>query len=93
MDSNSPSSSVHGILQARILEWVAVSSSMGSSQPRDQTYISCIAGRFFTVEINEISINKVCINEKSINKILNCISFIFVSIWISLVSKKIQSGN
>ena len=42
-------SSVHGILQARILEWVAVSFSRGSSQPRDQTQVSCIAGRFFTV--------------------------------------------
>ena len=48
-----PFSSVHGILQARILEWVAIPFSRGSSQPRDQTYISfvsCIAGRFFTTE-------------------------------------------
>ena len=37
------------ILQARILEWVAMPSSRGSSQPRDQTQISCIAGRFFIV--------------------------------------------
>ena len=44
------SSSVHGILQARILEWVAISSSRGSSQPKDQThvsYVSALAGRFF----------------------------------------------
>ena len=41
--------SVHGILQARTLEWVAMPSSRGSSQPRDQTQISCIAGGFFTV--------------------------------------------
>ena len=39
---------VHGMLQARILEWVAVSSSRGSSQPRHQTQVSRIAGRFFT---------------------------------------------
>ena len=39
---------VHGILQARILEWVAFPFSRGSSQPRDQTQVSCIAGRFFT---------------------------------------------
>ena len=45
-------SSVHGILQARILEWVAISSSRGSSQPRDQTQVSCIAGRFFTIWAN-----------------------------------------
>ena len=44
-------SSVHGILQGRILEWVAVPSSRGSSQPRDQTQVSCIAGRFFTAGV------------------------------------------
>ena len=40
-----------GILQTRILEWVVISSSRGSSQPRNQThvsYVSCMAGRFFT---------------------------------------------
>ena len=49
MDCSPPGSSVHGILQARILEWVAMSSSRGSSQPRDQTcvsYVSCIGRRF-----------------------------------------------
>ena len=40
--------SAHGILQARILETVAISLSRGSSQPRDQMYVSCIAGGFFT---------------------------------------------
>ena len=39
---------VHGILQARILEWVAFPFSRGSSQPRDQPQVSCIAGGFFT---------------------------------------------
>ena len=39
---------VYGILQARILEWVAFPFSRGSSQPRDQTRLSCITGRFFT---------------------------------------------
>ena len=41
--------SVHRILKARILEWVAISFSTGSSQPRDQTWISCTAGRFLTI--------------------------------------------
>ena len=41
--------SVHGILQAKILEWVAISFSRGSFQLRDQTNVSCIAGRFFTI--------------------------------------------
>ena len=39
---------VHGILQARILEWVAIPFSRGSSQPRDQTQVSRTAGKFFT---------------------------------------------
>ena len=49
MECSPPDSSVHGISQARILEWVTISFSKGSSQPRDQTWVSCIAGRFFTV--------------------------------------------
>ena len=49
MDCSPPGSSVQGILQVRILEWVAIASSRGSSRPRDQTQVSCIAGRFFTV--------------------------------------------
>ena len=48
IDCSLPGSSVHGIFQARILEWVAISSSRASSPPRDQTWVFCIAGRFFT---------------------------------------------
>ena len=48
MDHSPPGSSVHGILQARILEWVAIPFSRGSSWPRDQAQVSHIAGRFFT---------------------------------------------
>ena len=44
MDCSQPGASVHGILQERILEWVALPSSRGSSQHRNQTHISCIAG-------------------------------------------------
>ena len=44
-----PGSSAHGILQARILEWVAIPFSGGSSQPRDQTWVSHIAGRLFII--------------------------------------------
>ena len=43
-----PGSTAHGILQERILEWVASSFSRGSSQPRDQSQVSHVAGRFFT---------------------------------------------
>ena len=49
MDCSPQGSSVHRILQARILEWVVVLVSRGSSQPRDQTWVSCIASRFFTI--------------------------------------------
>ena len=50
--------SVHRILQARILEWVAISFPKGSSQPRDQAQVFCIAGRFFTGwAIREVSVH------------------------------------
>ena len=48
MDCNLPGSSVHGILQARTLKWVAISFSKQFSWPRDWTRVSCTAGRFFT---------------------------------------------
>ena len=51
MDCSPPGSSVRGISQARILEWGAIPFSRGSSQPRDQIQVSCIAGRFFTSEL------------------------------------------
>ena len=50
MDCSLPGSSVHGILQMRILEWVVIPLSRGFSQPRDRTQISPIAGGFFTSE-------------------------------------------
>ena len=49
MDCSLPHSSIHGIFQARVLEWVAISFSRGSFRPRDQTQVSCIVGRRFTV--------------------------------------------
>ena len=49
MDYSPPGSSIHGILQARILEWLAMPSSRRSSRPRDRTQVSCITGRFFTI--------------------------------------------
>ena len=49
MDSNIPGSAVRGIFQARILEWSTISFSRGSSQPRDQIWVSYIADRRFTI--------------------------------------------
>ena len=69
MDCSPPGSSLHGISQARILQWVAIPLSRGSSQLRDWTWVSYIAGGFFTVwatreaeekQIIDKEINKVC---------------------------------
>ena len=69
MDCSPPGSSVHGTLQARILEWVAMPFPRGSSQPWDQTQVSCFASRFFTSDppgkpcftiINTIKTNFLC---------------------------------
>jgi len=49
MDCSLLGSSVHGIFQARLLEWVAISFSRGSSQPRDRTWVSHTAGRHLTI--------------------------------------------
>ena len=49
IDCSLPGSSVHGIFQAIVLEWVAISFSRGSSQPRAQTWVSCIIDKCFTV--------------------------------------------
>ena len=58
MDCSPPGSSVRGILQSRILEGVAISSSRGSSRPRNWTHVSCLAGGFFTTEP---SVKPICI--------------------------------
>ena len=55
VDCSPPGSSIHGILQARILEWVAISFSRGSSWPRDQTQVSRIAGRHFNLWATRVS--------------------------------------
>ena len=49
MDCSLPGSSVHGILQARVLEWVATSFSRGSSRPRDRTQVSLTGGKHFNL--------------------------------------------
>ena len=59
MDCSLLCSSVHGISQARILEWVAISFSRASSQPRDQTQVSCLADGFFTTEPPGKILNRV----------------------------------
>ena len=66
IDCSPPDFSVHGVLQAKILEWVAMPSSRGSSQLRDWTCISCgycAAGGFFTAEPPAKSIKFICIDK------------------------------
>ena len=68
MDCSLPHSSVHGIFQARVLEWVAISFPRGSSWPRDQTWVSHIVGRRFTVWITkEVSCCRVSFRTLSHN--------------------------
>ena len=60
MDCSPPGYSVHGILQARILKWVAISVSRVSSQPGNWTQVSCIAGRCFTVWATREGLVLIC---------------------------------
>ena len=70
MDCSLPRSSIHGILQARVLEWVAISFSRGSSWPRDQTRVSHIVGRCFTIWATR----EVLTNSKTALRITICYS-------------------
>ena len=66
MDCSLPGSSIHGILQARVLEWVAISFSRGSSRPRDRTQVSRIVGRRFSVSATR-EVPSLLIRETQIN--------------------------
>ena len=66
-----PGSSVHGILQVRILEWVAIPFSRGSSQPRGQTRVSCIAGRLFTNWATREALTMTIIMTKLIDQMMS----------------------
>ena len=74
MDCSPSGSSVHGIFQARILQWVVIPSFRGSSQPRYQTWVSCIAGRFFIIwDTREAQkITNVSISIRELNPRLLC---------------------
>ena len=71
-DCSLPGFSVHGILQARILGWIAIPFSRGTSQPRNRTLVSCITGRFFTVWATGTSL---CQTHNSQEKPYNCPHF------------------
>ena len=63
IDYSLPGSSVHGIFQARVLEWGAIAFSRGSSQPRDWTRVFCIVGRCFTVWATREALQKLKVTE------------------------------
>ena len=69
MDGSPQCSSVHGILQARILEWVAIPFFRGSSWPRDRTQVSCVAGKLFTIwatrEAHTVSVLSVLLSSQT----------------------------
>ena len=95
MDCSSPGSSVYGIFQARILEWVVISSPKGSFQPRDQTPTCYVAGGFFTTEPS----GKPCIYIHSFLKILSHIGHYRVlsrvpcAIWTSQVALVVKNPS
>ena len=75
MDCSPPGSSVHGVSQGRILECVTISSSRGSSQPKDQTHVSCTGKRFFSFYL--------FIFKWRIIALQYCLGFCQTSTWIS----------
>ena len=79
MDFSLPGSSIHGIFQARILEWVAISFSRGTSRPRDWTQVSCIVGRRLTVWVTREAhyISNIW------NYFISCISVYFIFFVVS----------
>ena len=70
-----PGSSFHGISQARILEWVAISFSRGSSQPRDQIRSPALAGRFFTTELPGEALCMLRYHQREISQRRHCSVF------------------
>ena len=76
MDCSLPGSSVHGILQA-VLEWAAISFSRGSSWPRNRTWVSCIAGWFFTDWA-----------KRKVHMLISCLGGFFFFFFYNIVSKE-----
>ena len=80
MNCSLPGSSVHEIFQAIVLEWLVISFSMGSSQPRDQTRVSCIVDRRFTVwATREAFLISYTFWESGTWEWLNCVVWLMIS--------------
>ena len=70
MDCSLSGSSVHGIFQARMLEWIAISFSRGSSRPRNRSWVSLIAGRRFTIWATREALTKLWTHENCSNLLM-----------------------
>ena len=79
MDCSLPGSSIHRIFQTRVLEWVATSFSRGSSQPRDQTRVFCITGRFFTIWATRKALH--CVYFCSNAYAMSCCAYSLSCVW------------
>ena len=95
MDCSMPGSSVHEILQARMLEWIAISFSRSSFPPRDQTWVSYIAGGFFTNWATREAKIHLKIHPNPVWKVSTKIwlSFTVPSIIMALLSSKLYGQN
>ena len=82
MDYSPPGSSDHGILQERILEWVAISFSRGSSWCRGQSRVSCIAGGFFTIWATREDPTKFCLGNSYNEPYDLNLAFLFPDSWV-----------
>ena len=78
MDCSPPGSFVHEIFQARILEWVATFFSRRSSQPRDRTWVSHVAGRLFTIRANDESVESLSHMMPAVTKIYGDLKSSFI---------------
>ena len=94
MDCSLPSSSIHGIFQARILEWVAISFSRRSSLPRDWIQVSCMVGRCFTIwatrEVMIYIFMKLVLYH--LNILSNPVDFLFRTVMVFFGTHKIQDN-
>ena len=92
MDCSLSGSSIHGIFQARVLEWIAISFSRGSSWPRNRTQVSHIAGRRFTFWATREALIIRLVPEK--NYLLSDLSHYYLGILvITLICIQIPTGN
>ena len=94
MDCSPPGSSVHGILQARILELAAFPFSRGSSPPRHWTWVSCFAGRFFTIWATREAPNLIILTFtitlfKVLCYVLNCFSHVQLFLTLKTVAHQL----